>query len=263
MNTSPVTPEMLADPPPGVINAYGSLLKLDPADSLFLGSHDYEIYETRLALGLARPGDVAVDVGAMIGYYTLIFANRVGSTGRVYAFEPDPDNFGLLEENVRMNGYDHVTCRQAIVGDHTGRASLFPAPEQYKGDARAYATDGRPSIEVDVVRLDDVVDEPVDLAKIDVQGYEGHVLAGMHALIERSPQLTMLLEYCPLLLTEAGSDPGQVLTDLRAHGFVLFEMDESARQVRGVETAALLERAESGGDLVQGHTNLLCVKGQR
>ena len=262
MSVAPVTPEMLANPPPGVINAYGSLLKLDPKDSLFLGSHDYEIYETRLALGLARPGDVAVDVGAMIGYYTMIFAHRVGSGGRVYAFEPDPDNFQILEENARMNGYEHVVCRQAIAGDETGRARFFPAPQEYKGDARAYAHGDRGSIELEVVRLDDVVEGPVDLVKVDVQGYEAHVLRGMHALIERSPQLTMLFEYTPVSLREAGSDPKQVLDDLRAHGFRLFEISEEAKRTRSVEPGELIVRAEEG-DLVEGYTNLLCVKGQR
>ena len=260
---TPVTPEVLANPPDGVINAYGSLLKLDPKDSLFLGSHDYEIYETRLALGLARPGDVAVDVGAMIGYYTMIFAHRVGSTGRVYAFEPDPENFALLQENIRMNEYEHVSARQAIVGDETGRAKFFPAPQEYKGDARAYAHGDRGGIEVDVVRLDDVVEGPVDLVKVDVQGYEAHVLRGMGALIERSPQLTMLFEFTPVSLKEAGSDPKQVLDDLRGHGFRLFEISEEAKRTRSVEVDELVARAQDGGDLVGGYTNLLCVKGKR
>ncbi len=258
------TPETLADPPDGVINAYGSLLKLDPGDSLFLGSHDYEIYETRLVLGLARPGDVAVDVGAMIGYYTMLFANRVGANGRVYAFEPDPANFALLSENVEMNRYEHVVVRQAIVGDHSGRSTLYPAPEGFKGDARAYATPDRQPTEVDVVALDDVVTEPVDLVKIDVQGYEAFVLDGMRGLIERSPQLTMLMEFCPLLLKEAGSDPAAVLSTLKGHGFVLFEISEEHKRVTSADGDALLARAaDASGDLYEGYTNLLCVKARR
>ena len=264
MNTHGPSAEVLANPPPGVINAYGSLLKLDPQDSLYLGSHDYELYQTRLAMGLTRPGDVAVDVGAMIGYYTLLFANRTGPDGRVYSFEPDPDNFGLLQENIQMNGYEHVTAKQAIVGSGSGKSTLYPAPPDHKGDARAYAHGDRAPIDVDVVALDDEISDPVDVVKIDVQGYEGFVLQGMQGLIERSPQLTMMMEFCPDLLREAGTDPAELLAGLLRHGFVVFEIVEDAHRVRGAEFDTLLERAATPeGDLFLGYTNLLCVKGQR
>jgi FkbM family methyltransferase len=165
---------------PGVIDVHGSRLRLDPDDSLFLGSHDYEPYASKLVMGLLRPGDVAVDVGAMIGYYTVILAKHVEPHGRVYAFEPDPDNFALLESNVDLNGYANVTCRQAVVGAEAGRTKLWRAPTN-RGDHHAFETPGREPVGVDVVALDDVVDGPVDLVKIDVQGYESFVLAGMRA----------------------------------------------------------------------------------
>ncbi len=260
------TPELLANPPEGIINAYGSLLKLDPEDSLFLGSHDYEVYETKLVLGLVRPGDVAVDVGGMIGYYTLLLARHVGGEGRVYAFEPDERNFALLSENVAMNGYDHVTLRRAVVGASTGRTTLFPAPEEFRGDGRAYGVEGgeRTGVEVDMVSLDETIEGPVDIIKIDVQGYEGHVLEGMRDVLARSPQMFMLVEYAPCLLLEAGTDPGAFLADLGVQGFTFFEIDEPNKRTRGTDRATLLARsADESGDLHTGYTNLLCVKGQR
>jgi FkbM family methyltransferase len=265
MTTTPMrTEETLANPPSGVINAYGSLLKLDPEDSLFLGSHDYELYETRLVLGLCRPGDVAVDVGAMIGYYTMILALRAGPEGRVYAFEPDPRNFALLSENVAMNGYDHVTLRQAVVGASSGQTKLFPAPEQYRGDNRAYGTADREGVDTEMVALDDVIEGPVDLVKIDVQGYEGHVLEGMRDVLTRSPQVTMLVEYAPVLLKEAGTDPGDFLESLRTLGFALNEIDAENHRVTSVHRRGLLSRsADESGDLHMGYTNLLCIKGAR
>jgi FkbM family methyltransferase len=261
-----VTPELLANPPEGVINAYGSLLKLDPEDSLFLGSHDYEVYETKLVLGLVRPGDVAVDVGAMIGYYTMLLANTTGPTGRVYAFEPDQRNFALLSENVAMNGYDHVTLKQAVVGASAGKTKLYPAPEQFRGDNRAYGVDGgeRVAVEVDMVSVDETIDGPVDLIKIDVQGYEGHVLEGMRDVLGRSPEMFMLVEYAPCLLIEAGTDPGAFLADLVGLGFGFFEIDEPNKTMRGTDPVSLLARsADESGDLYTEYTNLLCVKEQR
>ncbi len=247
----------------GVIDVYGSLLRLDPDDSLFLGSHDYEPYASKLVMGLLRPGDVAVDVGAMIGYYTVILAKHVGTDGRVYAFEPDPDNFALLRSNVEMNSYDNVTCRQAIVGAEAGRAKLWRAPAN-RGDHHAFPGDGREAVDVDVIALDDVVDEVVDLVKIDVQGYESFVLAGMRGLIERSGELAMLVEFCPALLLEAGTQPVDLLDELRSFGFSMFEIDDDSRSVRGVDAPELLDRVRPEyGDTAEGYTNLLCARGVR
>lgn len=258
------TPELLSDPPPGMINAYGNLLKLDARDSLFLGSHDYEVYETKLVLGIVRPGDVAVDVGAMIGYYTLILARGVGPGGRVYAFEPDPDSFRLLEENVAMNGYEHVTCRRAIVGDRSGSGSLFRAPDEHRGDNRAYAHRKRAPTEVEMVALDEVVEAPVDIVKVDVQGFEGRVLEGMPNLIAGSDQLTLLVEFSPELLDEAGTDPVEFLGSLREQGLRLFEIDEREGSLRGVHADRLVESfLDEDGAFGKGYTNLLCVKGCR
>jgi FkbM family methyltransferase len=203
---------------PGVIDVYGSRLRLDPEDSLYLGSHDYELYATKLVMGLLRPGDIAVDVGAMIGYYTVILAKRVGPNGRVYAFEPDVENFALLESNVQMNGYSHVECRNVLVGAESGPGKLWRATTN-RGDHRAFATADREAVDVEIVALDDVIDRPVDIVKIDVQGYEPFVLDGMRGVIERSPQLAMLVEFCPALISEAGADPERLLRHLRDAGF--------------------------------------------
>jgi hypothetical protein len=114
-----------------------------------------------------------------------------------------------------------------------------------------------------MIALDDVIDGPVDLVKMDVQGYEGHVLSGMEDLVRRSKQLAMLVEYAPCLLLEAETDPGELIDRLKDLGFAIFEIDEPNATVRGVERAALMERAAPGGDLAMGYTNLLCTKDQR
>ncbi|MEX2392928.1 MAG: FkbM family methyltransferase [Actinomycetota bacterium] len=263
--TKITTPELLADPPDGMINAYGSLLKLDPSDALFLGSHDYEVYESKLMIGLVRPGDVAVDVGAMIGYYTMILGHGVGPKGRVYAFEPDPDNFAILVENASINGYEHVQPRRAVVGAASGTTQLHRAPEAYRGDGRAYGVPGnRPSVEVEMVALDELIAEEVNICKIDVQGYEGHVLAGMRELIARSPQLVLFLEFTPTSLELAGTDPAELLAEFKRFGFVMYEIEEDAHRIRGTEAASLLERArDANGAFTDDYSNLLLIKGHR
>ena len=75
----------------------------------------WEPYETSLVLGALQPGDVFVDVGANIGYFPVIAAGRVGRAGRVLAFEPDPDNYRLLSENLELND-----CREVVTAFRGG-----------------------------------------------------------------------------------------------------------------------------------------------
>ena len=87
----------------------GNKMFLDPQDSLLLSINGiYEEFETELVSKEISKNDVVVDIGANIGYYTLIFAKLVGENGKVFAFEPDPSNFALLKKNVELNGFRNV-----------------------------------------------------------------------------------------------------------------------------------------------------------
>src|SRR5438094_750470 len=109
----------------------------------------------RFIESLVHPGDVAVDVGANIGYHTLIFARAVGERGRVFAYEPDPDNFRLLRRNVELNGYRNVRPFQAAVSDRSGTLTLYLSRDN-PADHRAYlpADEARDGIAIDSYRLD-------------------------------------------------------------------------------------------------------------
>src|SRR5262245_20422896 len=86
---------------------------LDPANDRYVSPvlaarAGYEPFETEWVLSMCRPGDTVFDIGAHIGYYTLLLARRVGKTGRVVAFEPDSTNYNTLAENVALSGYRHI-----------------------------------------------------------------------------------------------------------------------------------------------------------
>jgi len=116
---------------------------------------------------------VVVDIGANIGYYTLIFARLVGEQGRVFAFEPDPANFSLLAKNVAVNNYHNVELIQKAVSDQTGNARLYLSPKSTV-DHRIYSSnDNRKFIDVEAVRLDDYFldnNGKIDFIKMDIQG---------------------------------------------------------------------------------------------
>ena len=100
-------------------------------DVILHGVHDPT--ETALVRKEIKRGDVVLDVGANVGYYTLIFAECVGETGKVFAFEPDPTNFALLKKNIEANGVKNVVLVQKAVSDTTGITRLHLSEERQMG----------------------------------------------------------------------------------------------------------------------------------
>src|SRR2546428_1017603 len=114
----------------GVENVYGHRMILDRLDSLGIRSGPYEYFASQILIKrLVRPGWVVADVGAHIGYYTVLFADLVGPRGRVYAYEPDHANFALLYRNVRLNRYRNVFLERAAIADRERPLTLYLAHE--------------------------------------------------------------------------------------------------------------------------------------
>jgi FkbM family methyltransferase len=235
----------------------GHRMFLDAADSLnLLGDPAWEPLATKVVRDRVRTGASVVDVGANIGYFTLLLAKTVGPMGMVTAFEPDPRLCALLRRNVMANAYGNVRVRQAAVADASGRLAL-----NVDGGDWGHHLFGERSgakIEVDVVSLDDALPDAVlDFVKIDTEGAEGHVLHGLRELLRRSPRLEILSEFWPAGLVRAGTDPGAYLAELIALGFRLFDVDEAARKVNMIAPGDLLLKYKPIGSV---HTNLLCIR---
>lgn len=197
-----------------------TLKRLDAQDSLNMAASDiYEPNETKLLEATLKPGMVFVDVGAHIGYYTVMAAELVGPAGRVYAFEPAPLNFEILRENTAQYT-DRVTLFNAAVSDVPGRR-LLSLNAGNSGDNRLYEMEGREHVEVDVVTLDEALDGVVaDWMKIDAQGKEWHVLRGGEALIGRSPRLQIIMEFLPHVVRAGGEDTNDTLKLISRLGFI-------------------------------------------
>ena len=188
----------------------------------------WEDLETRWILHTIRSGDTFVDVGANIGYYTVIAAKIVGEKGHVYAFEPDPTNFAILKANVERNGLTNVTLEQKALSNEPGSLRLFLAHEN-KGDHRIFDEEGaaRPYLDVEALRLDDyppLKDRKVDFIKVDTQGAEGIILEGMTGTIAANPRMVMVMEYMPSSLRAVGTDPEKFLADLQKMDFRFFNL---------------------------------------
>lgn len=179
----------------------------------------WEIEESDQLRILLRPGMTFVDVGAHVGYMTLLGSRAVGPTGRVIAIEASPANVALLRVNVAANGATNVQIVAAAATDRSGHVTLSLSSWN-TGDNRAYAVHAMERIEVPAVRLDDVVpaDVHVDVVKLDTQGTDHRAVWGMEATLARCRPV-LVSEFWPPVIAESGDDPVAVLERYAAMGF--------------------------------------------
>jgi FkbM family methyltransferase len=169
----------------------------------------YKAYADRAERELLRrilfQGAVVADVGANIGIYSQFLSRRVGPTGSVHSFEPSPDNFRRLSAATR--DLSNVRLTQAAVGERSGEWRLYVS-DKLNVDHRAYEADGdsRRAVPTEMVALDDYFKpgQPVDLIKMDIQGYELHALRGAQRVLRENSDINLLLEFWPGGLEQAG-----------------------------------------------------------
>ena len=159
---------------------------------------------SRLINRMLRPGQVAIDIGANVGMHSVIMANRVGPTGHVVVFEPDPHPMGRLRRNMALNGIDWVTTVEAAVSARSETRTFYLHDDTIGNFANASlvaANVGKQtaSVEMQVVSIDEWMrDNPlprVDVVKLLAQGEEYNALQGMRGLIERDrPKIFFLYE---------------------------------------------------------------------
>jgi len=140
--------------------------------------------------GSVKPGWTAVDVGAHIGYYTLLLSRLVGGEGRVFSFEALPQNFAVLSENIALNRLAQTKPVNRAVVDRSGPLQMsIPEQGSMPEGASVLSYRGKSLVEVDAVSLDDFcanLPGQVDFLKLDVEGAEEMVLRGARALISKS-----------------------------------------------------------------------------
>src|SRR6266436_9105824 len=161
-----------------------------PIYRLFYGA--FKAYTDRAERQLLRKilchGAVVADVGANIGIYSQFFSRCVGPTGLVHSFEPSPENFRRLRSAARK--FSNICLSQVAVGERSERSKLYVSNE-LNVDHRTYVPEGdsRPSIDIDIVALDDYFQpgQRVDLIKMDIQGYELQALRGATRVLADNP----------------------------------------------------------------------------
>ena len=167
--------------------------------------NDYENAEIEYTKTYLKEGMTVVDVGANVGLYSVLAANKIGDTGRIFAFEPAPEIFEILKANAEL--YPTITPYNFGLHNHKGEV-YFKEKEVYEAALR-------------VEKGDDILKDidTVDFIKIDVDGAEVGVLEGMRDLIDRSPSVVIFIEYSPRHYDIAGFSSRRFFELVKELGF--------------------------------------------
>lgn len=207
-----------------------SLYWLTP--KMFIGI--YDTYEIEVFKKLVKEGWVVCDIGAAVGYYSIIASNKVGNTGKVYAFEPDPYTFKLLQKNIRLYNLKNVYPEQIAIADKKGAVAFYQS-ETHPWDNRLInpPDQKRKKIYIRQDTLDNLLKgiRRVDLVKMDVQGVEERCLDGMTKIINSNKKIILYIELWPRGLKEAGSNTKRFLDKLTGLGFKIYVLNTIEKRV--------------------------------
>jgi FkbM family methyltransferase len=175
---------------------------------LYLVGGAYEPATSRFVMGHLKAGLVFIDVGANLGYFSMLAAQQVRPEGRVLAFEPNPEVFPMLTSAVSRNRFANVQPFEMALGDHDREVELFLSNDPkndglssitpWAGHLKSGALSAEHTVRVAERRFDNLYFDPqlerVDLIKIDVEGGELGVLRGMENTLERFAPREMIIE---------------------------------------------------------------------
>lgn len=206
------------------VKVHGAWMELDLAEHIqrmvYLGT--FEPWETGVVRRLLRAGMCVVDVGANVGYFSVLASRLVGPSGLVVAVEPSPYAADRLRRTVEVNRLSNVRVEQIGLGATAGEATLFhPLPDNHTpsmlGDI------GTPGVRVPIRTLDECLPEwgvgRVDLLKVDVEGFEVAVLAGAAATLAAGRVAAILCEFNSHWLARAGESPASLRDRMLGVGF--------------------------------------------
>ncbi len=225
-------------------------------EGIFLYTHDcddviflcirkfqsWELIETAFILDNVKSGDIVIDLGANLGYYTTIFSKLVGSSGRVLAFEPCDANYSLLRRNIELNKLNNVYTFKAIVSDEHGFTHLYENDASNMGAHTAIYTEGLKFDNMTIhpqVTLDDLIKvglDRIDFIKMDTQGAEPLIFRGGQNLIRaNASRLKMVVGFCPGYIRNLGIEPIDFYNQIISFGFEGSYIDLVAEKVNPAE----------------------------
>ncbi len=196
-----------------------------------------------------KKGDYVIDVGAAIGYYTLILARAVGPEGRVFAFEPKKDRFDLLKNNIEINGYKNAILENKAIltpGDKniffslkSSRGGLKFIKKEVKHD-EFQTVDDIQTVDLDTYFEKINKEKPISFMKIDVDGPELLVLKSAHSILKNN-DLKILMEWDIDSAKQSACDPSEIVEILKNNEFEIYYPDYSKNEYRIIHGEEIID----------------------
>lgn len=235
---------------------FGFRIQLDPTFDKNIENVIYQrgVYEqgtTEYIRETLRPGDCFVDVGANIGYLSLVAAAIVKSEGLVLSFEPVLSTFDLLEKNKKLNSFEQIQTHQFALGNTTESLTIYPEKEN-RGGASITNKRSDEGEEIQVKRLDDMeIQKPIKMLKVDVEGFEWTVLKGAEKIIRKDK---------PIIIVEYSRDRNNEGNSSDMLKWLQSEFNYKAyRFIKGKERKSKLAPCISKTVGLPEHDNLVCL----
>jgi FkbM family methyltransferase len=186
----------------------------------------WEMWITMAIARYLKPGMTCLDVGAHVGYYTVLMADIVGARGRVITLEPYVPSYRHLCNNIVVNGVATVEVHSYAASDVTGMRNMY-VDRTYTGNntlENDYCSDGeaeRLGLVEPIIcsKIDDKVDVAVDFIKIDAERHERHVWRGMQQLLARNTNVQVAMEY-----TFAADPEHELLKEISESGYEIHDI---------------------------------------
>ena len=223
------------------------------------GAHDLKIFKDNV-----KDGDNVVDLGANIGYFTLILAKLVGPTGHVFAFEPDPRNLVLLKKNVEYNNYKNITIIPKAVSNVNDKCALYVGQKSF-GQNTIYKPEKTRTqkfvpTDSETIRLDDFFKmnnllDKISFIKMDIEGAEVLALSGMKKILKLNKNIKIFTEVEISYLEDAGSSYDQFIDLLTENNFTLSLADNRSETLIKVNRSQLEKILND-----EGSVNIFCVR---
>lgn len=205
--------------------------KADPVMTAWTTMGSFEPGTVKYFREALQQGMNVIDIGANIGYYTVIAGYRVGQTGKVFSYEPNPENFHFLEDNIKKNNLKNTIPLMTALSDTIGERKLYLGNNKCTTHAFADNSGTGKSELVNTDTLDHSLVQYgspiIDIIKMDIEGAEILALDGMKETIKRSPNLIMFTELYPKAMKRLNRNPIEYLEKLEVLGFTLFLINEN------------------------------------
>ncbi len=205
----------------------------------------WEMWVTKVVMNLLKEDMNIIEIGANVGYYSLMFASKIGESGKLFVFEANPQIFDILIQSMEINGFsDRVNLENKAVTNKSGRISFNRLKRHHGSNSIIKFSDKRleklgeemDTIEIDTVSLDEYFKDQnikIDIIKIDAEGSEYLIFDGMKKLINDNPNIIIICEFSPSLIRGTEKDPRKFLEEIKQYGFPLKYIDERSNIIDG------------------------------